>query len=73
MEIIFAVLGVVMAAGGAGAAGAWRGSKAAINGLGLAIGRVEDKLDAVEDQTQDNRVAIEAIRTRCVALHPEAR
>ena len=65
-ELIIGFVGLAATTGGA----AWAGVKLSMNGMKASIGRVENKLDVIEDQAQDNRVAIESIKTRCAALHP---
>ena len=65
-EIAFALIGVWASAGTA----AWVGVKLSMNGLKASLKRVETHLDNIDGRTQDNRVAIESIKTRCAAFHP---
>ena len=68
-EVILAAAGLAFTTGGA----AWAGVKLSLNGMRATVNRIEKKLDAVDTQVQENRSEISAIRSRCVAFHPENR
>ena len=68
-EFIIAAVGVAATT----SATAWTAVKLSLNGMRMGIRRIEQKLDTLDTQTQNNRAAVESIRARCAAFHPEHR
>ena len=51
------------------AGAAFGGVRMSLNGTRQSVLRIEEKVDRIDEQTQDNRVEISRLDSRCHALH----